>query len=173
MPVMRQIPGRLLAIAGYALVIAACSEHGNVDHKSDLRAAGGPVTPQIQTSDDDVDEIVGVASADLSAAELVKNSRAALEGDGVAAVRMTIYYEMAALDRRNGEYWAQIAAENGDVIGMIHYAGYLVEVDVQDADRCRRAAFWMKRAKETATVKEDVAYATEFAKEVQEKCSNL
>jgi hypothetical protein len=149
------------------IAMVACSKDAEVD---DRHAASTASAETLVISDEPIDEIAGVAPASLAEEALEKYSRAALDGDGRAAYLVVVHYEMAALDRRNGEYWSQIAAENGDVDGMVNYARRLM--DVADRDRCRRAIFWLKRAVQAADAmsSDDVR---EFAKETEDKCQKL
>ena len=149
------------------LAMAACSKDGEVDdrHAATTARAEPPVN-----SDETIDSISGAAPAHLTDDDLTDYSRAALSGDGHAAYLVVVHYEMAALDRRNGEYWSQIAAENGDVDGMVNYASYLM--DVADRDRCHRAIFWVKRAVQAADAIRS-GYVKKFAKETEDKCQRL
>jgi hypothetical protein len=149
------------------LAMAACSKDGEVD---DRHAASTASAETLVISDEPIDEIAVVAPASLTEQDLVKYSRAALDGDGQAAYLVVVHYEMAALDRCNGEYWSQIAAENGDVDGMVNYARRLM--DVADRDRCRRAVFWVKRAVQAADAVMS-GYVKEFAKETEDRCQRL
>lgn len=83
---------------------------------------------------------------------------------------MLIYYEMVMLDRRNSEYWAQIAAENGHVEGIVRHGGYLL--DVPEFESCHRARFWLGRAKQIAAA-EDRDTVNAFEQDVADKCSNV
>lgn len=115
-------------------------------------------------------EATGAGTAFLMETDLINYSNAALDGDGQAAFMVMMHYQMALLDRRNAEYWAQIAAENGSLDGAVSYASYLV--DVRDKDQCRRARFWARRAAEIAGDKEHQS-AKIIEKEVAEKCAGL
>lgn len=149
------------------LAMAACSKHGEVDDRHAAPTAGAET---LATSDEPIVDIAVASSASLTDEDLEEYSRAASSGDGHAAYLVVVHYEMAALDRRNGEYWSQIAAENGDADGMVSYASYLM--DVADRDRCRRAIFWVKRAVQAAdAVSSD--YVKKFAKETEDNCQKL
>lgn len=113
------------------LTMAACSERTASKAEAEIDA-NEPI------------EIVGVASAVLTERDLRRQSLAALEGDTAAAINVMVHYQEAEHDHRNAEYWAQIAAENGDVYGIFHYTDMLL--DISSRDRCYRAQFWLKRA---------------------------
>jgi TPR repeat protein len=106
----------------------------------------------------------------LTEAELDRYSKAALDGDGNAAFRIYLHYQMGT-DLRNAEFWVHIAAENGNLSGMINYADYLL--DTPRAEQCRRARFWIKRAKTLATSESDRSSVQMFERKLHGKCASL
>lgn len=67
----------------------------------------------------------------------------ALSGDGPAAVAIGNAFA-AANYTVEARFWYQVAAENGDPIGMTHYSVLLSELS------CERANFWQRKALERA-----------------------
>lgn len=110
------------------------------------------------------------AGAMLKEAELDRYSKAALDGDGDAAFRIYLHYQTGT-DLRNAEFWVRIAAENGNLSGMINYADYLL--DIPRGEQCRRARFWIKRARTSATSESDRSGVQTFERKLQGKCASL
>jgi hypothetical protein len=163
MPVTAWIRARCLPIAACALLLAACSKRTPDPQTIAAADRGGAAASGAAQG------IIGASVAALTENQLKERSMAALDGDAGAAVQVMMYYQMWMLDRRNAEYWAQIAAENGDWVAMAGYASYLM--DFVDPERCRRAAYWIKRA--LAVAPEERIRLTESAQEIKEKCSQL
>jgi hypothetical protein len=142
--------------------IAACSQDEQASEQHAKEAA-------VRTASD-IAPVAGASAARLSDAELKENSAAGLDGSANAAFLVHMHYQMAALDGRKGEFWAQIAAENGSIVGMAEYARYLL--DVPDDWNCRRARFWAKRAVAFARSDSDRSTAQSIVANVSERCEN-
>jgi TPR repeat protein len=80
-----------------------------------------------------------IAPDDLEAVE-----KQALEGSSDAALRLYQFYRKVVLNEETATYWAQIAAENGNVVGQYAFGLYLLERD--DSKSALRARYWLGRA---------------------------
>ena len=82
--------------------------------------------------------------------------RAALAGDGSAALRLADFYDLRQLAYAKAMYWMQIAAEDGSPIGQYNYAhmladdqraGAMGETDPKARELAKlRASYWFKQA---------------------------
>jgi TPR repeat protein len=68
----------------------------------------------------------------------IVDADAALSGDPSTALKIAISFAQGNKPQE-ARYWYQIAAENGDPIGMQHLSVFLRKSD------CRRANFWLKK----------------------------
>jgi hypothetical protein len=152
----------LAATLATFFAIAACSqdEQGSEQHAKEAA---------LSTASDTA-PMAGASAAKLSDAELKENSAAGLDGSADAAFLVYNHYQMAALDARKAEFWAQIAAENGSILGMVEYARYLL--DVPDDLNCRRAQFWANRATAFARSDSDRSTAKSIVVNVSKRCEN-
>lgn len=116
----------------------------------------------------DLGPVAGASAARLSELQLKENSAAGLDGNPQAAFLVHMHYQMAMLDKVNGELWARIAAENGSIAGIAEYADYLLEMP--DEANCRRARFWARRAEQLARSDDDRATAKSAVLGVSESC---
>ena len=89
------------------------------------------------------DPISGSGEFNFSATEREIFTRAALDGNDRAAHNLYIYYGFQEMPKAEA-YWERIAAENGDVTGMLGLG--LREIRSGGAVNCRRALFWIRRA---------------------------
>lgn len=94
-----------------------------------------------QKSELAVPSVHGVA---LDSPELERLSNDALNGSGEAARKISIHYLVAQGNRKEGLFWALIAAENGDVIGQYN-AGFLLKDDPDPRNKVR-ALYWLRLA---------------------------
>ena len=113
-----------------AILIAGCSEGVNKD----------PLTQAIQQKPTFMNQDLVIPKNQVKGTEEL-----ALLGSPDAALRLANYRTAVFPDGKE-VYWAQIAAENGSVIGMYNYA-FIMAYSPSDGDRMR-ARFWLARVKE-------------------------
>jgi len=119
------------------------------------------ITPAVRLEEESLGTPADVTN--LSMDEIKSLSKSALDGDGGAAHRLALHYSMSQLEFRNASYWAAIAAENGNVLGMKLHARYLLNSPYPD--QCRRARFWLERAERISGKS-----APDVARQLEESC---
>ena len=70
--------------------------------------------------------------------------KAALSGDGPAALRLEMYYGFGLSNAQQEEYWATVGSEDGSVTCEHNLGQILWQKDTKE-DRMR-AVFWLKKA---------------------------
>lgn len=88
--------------------------------------------------------VVSISGAALDSQSIDQLSNDALNGSGEAARRIAAHYLVAQGNRKEGLYWALIAAENGDIVGQYN-AGLLLKDDPDPRNR-KRALYWLRLA---------------------------
>lgn len=78
--------------------------------------------------------------------ELASLQKAALDGDGVAAFRLSRHFRFANVNRGEELYWLRIAAENGNLAGQYNF-GYELATRERSERNLVRAVFWLRKAK--------------------------
>lgn len=134
---MREMKCSLRYWSGLAAVVvaaAACSQQPQP-----------PVTTPAPTSDV-ASGVVAVPGDLLRPDQLAAESAKAADGDPLAAERVASYYAFADPKHKDTEFWIRVAIENGSILWIDSYARRLVADG--GADRCRRALYWMRRARE-------------------------
>lgn len=86
-------------------------------------------------------ELVGLPSLSAPVEELELK---AINGSGSAAMELAHYYEIAEINPPKEEYWAQVAAENGDTDG--EYTLGFVLTERSEPLVHQRGCYWIKRA---------------------------
>jgi TPR repeat protein len=76
--------------------------------------------------------------------------RRALRGDGIAALRLSRFYDFVTNSNEIARYWELIAAENGNATGQ-HNTGVSLSESGLQRDHMR-AVFWLKKAKASGII---------------------
>jgi TPR repeat protein len=95
--------------------------------------------------------------------ELPNLEKAALDGDGAAALRLAQYYGFANVNRSEELYWLTISAEDGNPVGQ-YSLGFELATRERSDRNLARAVFWLRKAKAAG-----VPIAPEFVKEFGDK----
>jgi hypothetical protein len=88
--------------------------------------------------------LLAASSDALDSSQLEALEASALDGNANAAFALVEYYADRGPNAPENSVWPRIAAENGHVIGMTHYASDLGRIGGRH--NCRRALFWIERA---------------------------
>lgn len=88
--------------------------------------------------------VMGNQAYVLSMSEIEGLENAAIDGDGVAAFRLSRYYLMIRLEPQQAIKWMRIAAENNYPPAYYNLA-FLMRNDPDAASR-RRTRYWLQRA---------------------------
>lgn len=113
--------------------------------------------------------VAGASAARLTSAQVTEDRRAALSGDGYAAIRVHMHYAMFELNQQEAEAWAQVAAENDHVFGIIEYGGYLLARNTSEA--CHRSHFWAERAVRLANTEAERNESRDYVEQVRLSCA--
>jgi hypothetical protein len=81
---------------------------------------------------------------DIPKNQMDQVKKAALDGDGQAALRLEMYYGFGVVNPQQEEFWASVGAENGLVTCEHNLGQILWDKDTKE-DRMR-AVYWLKKA---------------------------
>jgi hypothetical protein len=81
---------------------------------------------------------------DIPRGQMDQVRKAALTGDGPAALRLEMYYGFGLVNAQQEEYWATVGAEDG-LVTCEHNLGQILWQKDTKEDRMR-AVYWLKKA---------------------------